>query len=218
MNPLQSGELPPFDSGEYPVVPRPGTRQGTMLAPTWVEAAALRRGLSADGESRLTVRPVGPGYRRARRAALSPDVLESPVLAVAGFGQPLAPSLRPGDVVVAGEVRADALTEGRVPGTLRLRSATAVAEALRRRGLTVHVCAVVSTDRLSDPSARDRLTMTSAVVADLDSAWLLARRRGDRPAACVRVVAPPGITRRRAALRVLTTVAAGLEEWAASIA
>ncbi|MCY1138107.1 hypothetical protein OWR29_08870 [Actinoplanes sp. Pm04-4] len=223
MNPLQMGDLPALDA-DYaeplaPPAPRPVAPLGTVLAPMRVEAAALRRGLA--GDERLRVWCAGAGLRRARRTAMEPDVLDSPALAVAGLGRALSPSLRPGDVVVASVVRADALTEGVVPPARWLPTASLLAAALRSRGLTVHTGVAISTDRLSGPAERARLAMTGALVADLESAWLLARC-GNRPAACVRVVArdarrhPAGLGGLRRALLNLSVVAAGLQEWAAA--
>jgi 4-hydroxy-3-methylbut-2-enyl diphosphate reductase len=190
-----------------------------------LEAAALRRGLDAVPLSgRGVVHRTGMGPRRARRAARTPRLTRSPALAVAGIAGGLMPELRPGDVVVASQVSADALTEGLVPPTLRLPAAPMLAAALRRHGLTVHIGPVVSTERLVDGLVRQRLAASGALVADIESAWLLASGY-DRPVACVRTVADTvesGLFRPRTlgqvwtALRALPAVSAGLAEWAAA--
>jgi 4-hydroxy-3-methylbut-2-enyl diphosphate reductase len=190
-----------------------------------LEAAALRRGLAAVPEDgRGILRRTGVGPRRARRAAQAVGLAGAPALAVAGIGGGLAPQLRPGEVVVASHVSADALTEGVVPATLRLPAAPMLAASLRRHGLTVHIGPVVSTERLVDGASRQRLAATGALIADIESAWLLAGT-AEAPAACVRVVADTvsdGLFRPRTlahiwtALRVLPAVSAALAEWAAA--
>ncbi|RKN36393.1 4-hydroxy-3-methylbut-2-enyl diphosphate reductase [Micromonospora musae] len=186
------------------------------------ELSALRRGLGdRDPLDRLTLRRTGIGPRRARSVAARRPAGTAPV-AVAGIGGALSPDLATGDVVVADVVRADPLAVDAPAGEVRMPDADLLAAALRRHGLRVHVGPVVSTDRLVDGAARERLAATGALVADLESAWLLAGCTG-RPTACVRVVADtaagslyrPAVLRRvRAALRVLPVVATGLTEWA----
>ncbi|MET7704680.1 4-hydroxy-3-methylbut-2-enyl diphosphate reductase [Micromonospora sp. NPDC005413] len=200
----------------------PDGPDGTLYAPMRLEAAALRRGLS-ERPGQLTLRRTGIGPRRARAAATDRLTATGPV-AVAGIGGGLASGLAPGDVVVASEVRADPLIPNGSQGVRRMPDAALLAAALRRRGLRVHVGPVVSTHRLVDGATRARLAATGALVADLESAWLLAGA-DDRPAACVRVVAdtaagplyrPATVRRVRTALRVLPEVAAALAEWAAA--
>ncbi|WP_213452314.1 4-hydroxy-3-methylbut-2-enyl diphosphate reductase [Rhizomonospora bruguierae] len=190
-----------------------------IYAPMRMETRALRAGLP-DGDGH--VHRTGVGARRARQAFRAGTV--PPVMAVAGMCGGLDPELRPGDVVVADEVRTDALTEGAIPATLHLPAAPLLAAALRRRGLTVHVGPMVSTDRLASGAQRERLAATGALAADLESAWVLSARPGAVPA-CVRVVADPApghvlrpitLAHIRRALRSLPPVAAGLAEWSAA--
>ncbi|MFE9191772.1 4-hydroxy-3-methylbut-2-enyl diphosphate reductase [Micromonospora sp. NPDC007208] len=193
---------------------------GMLYAPMRLEAAALRRGL--PDRPGLALRRTGVGPRRARSAVAGQHSGSGPV-AVAGIGGGLAHGLAPGDVVVASEVRADPLTPYGPPPVLRMPDAALLAAALRRRGLRVHVGPVVSTHRLADGATRARLAATGALIADLESAWLLAGVSA--PTACVRVVAdtaagalyrPSTVRRVRTALRVLPAVAAALAEWAAA--
>jgi 4-hydroxy-3-methylbut-2-en-1-yl diphosphate reductase len=212
------------------------TAQWALCTAMRVEEAALRRGLlgprgaapavtvpaSTAGPAR-TVHRTGVGAHRARQAASR--IAAAGAVAVAGVGGGLAPWLRPGDVVVADRVLTDPVATGR-PDSVDLPAAAMLASALRRRGLRVHVGAVVSTDRLVDGADRQRLAATGAVVADLESGWLLAGA-GGRPRACVRVVADPGsgglfrpatLGHLRRALRTLPEVGAALAEWGAATA
>lgn len=107
------------------------------------------------------------------RAVLPPGA--SPVVVV-GVGGGLVPALRPGDLVVADEVR-DA--DGAVP------CATGIAAALRARGLTVHIGPIWTADHLVDGPERTEL---DALAVDTESA-VLVRAAGDRPRAVVRAIA-----------------------------
>jgi 4-hydroxy-3-methylbut-2-enyl diphosphate reductase len=77
-------------------------RSLVVFAPLRVEAAAVRRGLRGGGA--LVIR-TGMGPDRARAAAKSPEHAEARALAVAGVCGAISPDLRPGDIVVATEVR-----------------------------------------------------------------------------------------------------------------
>jgi len=186
-----------------------------LFAPMRMEARALRRGLSPGAPLCRT----GRGLARAGRAAARHS--GAGALAVAGIAGGLTTALRPGDVVVATEVRrADRPDEPAVP----CPAAPMVAAALRRRGLTVHLGPVVTSRRLVDGPVRARLAATGALATDTESAALLAGAAG-RPVICVRVVAdvPPERLYRpltwkrvRAALRTLPKVAPVLVEWAAA--
>jgi hypothetical protein len=196
-----------------------------IYAPMGFEARALRAGLrTAEGSGRTggVVLRTGVGPRRARRAA---GIRPAPsVVAIAGLCGGLRPDLRPGDVVVADDVRVDALTAGANPAPIRLPAAPVLAAALRRHGLTVHTGTVISTDHLVSGADRDRLAVTGALAADLESVWLLSGRT-EAALACVRVIADPApggllrpatLAHLRTALRTLPAVAAGLVEWAAA--
>jgi len=185
-----------------------------LYAPMRMEAAAVRGGLPTELAG--VVRRTGVGARRAQQAARNGPAPEA--AAVAGVCGGLRADLRPGDVVVADEVRSLG------GSSVALPTAPLLAAALRRRGLTVHVGPVVSTDHLVSGAERQRLAATGALGVDLETAWLLAGR-GDAALACVRVVADPAsgallrpatLGHLRAGLRALPVVAAGLAEWAAA--
>ncbi|MFF5229667.1 4-hydroxy-3-methylbut-2-enyl diphosphate reductase [Dactylosporangium sp. NPDC000521] len=194
-----------------------------LCGPMRMEAAALRRALPGPAG---TVLHTGVGRRRSERATRSAAMTGAGALAVAGVGGGLDAALKPGDVVVATEVRAAPWVTGPQPATTVLPAAGMLAGTLRRQGLTVRTGPVVSTERLARGTTRDRLAATGALAVDLESAWLLAGpadRPTDRPAACVRVVADTGallqpgtLGQLRTALAALPAVAAGLDEWAAA--
>jgi 4-hydroxy-3-methylbut-2-enyl diphosphate reductase len=98
-----------------------------------IEARAVRRGLPAD----VTVRRTGMGPVAAGRAVL--PAFEA--LAVTGFGGALDDELRPGDVLVASEVRFD----GEV---LACPSAAFLMRELTLAGLRAYTGPLVTVDRL----------------------------------------------------------------------
>ena len=143
-----------------------------IVAPLRLEAWAVRG------------RRVGMGARE-----LPPG--EGPVV-IAGLCGALDPSLRPGDLVVAAEVRGDGEP---VPCD------TALAEALGAR-----VGPIVSIDRIAGREEKDALRKTGALAVDMES-YRLALSAGDRPVAVVRAVVD------RADRRLLDprTISAGIE-------
>jgi 4-hydroxy-3-methylbut-2-enyl diphosphate reductase len=184
----------------------PGAQAILLLAPRRSDARALRRGLSGQA----VVLHTGVGPRRSRKAA---QLITGQAVAVAGIGRALAERVHPGDVVVADQVRTDVLTEGMVPPTRLVPSAARLTALLREKGLTVHVGTVISTDNRVNDTVRDRLAMTRALIADRESAWLLATY-GKRPIACVRVAAHRTSLEWRRTSRTLRIISATLTEWA----
>jgi 4-hydroxy-3-methylbut-2-enyl diphosphate reductase len=122
-----------------------------LLAPLRVEAWAL--GASRTGMGARTA-PFGAG----------------PVV-IAGLCGAVHPSLRPGDLVVASELRGDG-----DPVACR----TDLAAALGAR-----VGPIVSHDHVAGPA--ERAALGDALAVDMESYWL-ARSAGDRPVAVVRAV------------------------------
>ncbi|RKS74473.1 phosphorylase superfamily protein [Actinomadura pelletieri DSM 43383] len=180
-----------------------------VCAALGVEARAVRRGLA-----RTPV--VVVGYR-ARRVDLLPDACAA--LVVVGFGGALDERLRPGDVLVADEIRGTGPGTG--PGSVPCAAPRLLAEELIRDGLSVQVGPLVTTDRVVRGAERARWAARGARVADMESA-VVAAHAGRRPVAAVRVVVDgpghpllhPGIVGRGlAARRVLARTGPALERW-----
>jgi 4-hydroxy-3-methylbut-2-enyl diphosphate reductase len=144
------------------------------------EYAAL---LSVGRETELERCGMGPA--RVRRWLPRLDALSPDTVAVAGVAGGLDPSLRPGDVVVATEIRDPS-------GRIALRGAAPLVAELRRRGLRVHTGPVVSTDHIVTHRAeREKLAATGAVAVDMESASIVravTERHRDVPIAVVRVI------------------------------
>jgi 4-hydroxy-3-methylbut-2-enyl diphosphate reductase len=142
------------------------------------------------------------------RAALSPAL---PV-AIAGVAHGLDPALRPGEVVVATEVRA---TDGS-PARL-LPAAPLVARDLRRLGLAVRCGPIVSSHTALTTPQRAAYAAAGAIAWDTESAWV-ARQVPDRPLSVVRAVVDTGrhesIQAQLRAVGSLLGVRPSLERWA----
>jgi 4-hydroxy-3-methylbut-2-enyl diphosphate reductase len=150
-----------------------------VVAALRTEYAALRRRVPG-----ATVERCGMGPERVRRwlprlAELDPDAL-----VVAGVAGGLDPSLRPGDVVVASEVRDE-------HGRILLRAASPLVAELRRMGLRVHTGPMVSRDNIVNGAQREKLAKTGALAVDMESAALVRAMGGAHerpPVAVVRVI------------------------------
>lgn len=184
-----------------------------IAAPMRIEALALR---GAVPGARLVRTGIGP--RRASAAATRlAGGGDGWALAIAGVCAGLDPRMRPGDVVVASEVRGP-------HGTVRCAGAGPLAAALDRRGLQAHLGPLVSVDHVVQGEERARLLATGAIAADMESAFLAGAVTDAVRLAVLRVVldAPgrelkrPGLAAAVArALRVLRRSAPALQEWSA---
>ena len=171
-----------------------------LLVPMAVEAAALRRTVPG-----ATVLRTGVGPARAAAAAVKASRLAGAAVAVGGFCGALTDDLRPGDIVVASEVR------GPYGQGVRCSSEPLVA-ALRERGLQrVFVGPVVSVDHVVRGAERAILAAGGALAVDMESAWLAPAAAG-RPFAVLRVVVD---TPAREVTRPLATLIAGIKAWRA---
>ncbi len=203
-------------------------RGAVICVPTRIERRALRRG----GLNETSVLLTGAGPKASRAAAREVALRSRSPVTVAGIAGGLDPALRPGDVVVATEVRhASKISTGPViadrgiPGDepIRCPAAPLLAATLRRAGLRVHLGPVISTDHVvARAEERELLAATGALAVDMESAWLVA----DQPdPVVIRVVAdvagapllrPATLGRLRTALSVLSRTVPALEAWAAA--
>ncbi|HSP72730.1 MAG TPA: hypothetical protein VLN26_10195 [Gaiellaceae bacterium] len=158
-----------------------------VVAPLRVEAWAVRG------------RRIGMGARTAPAG-------DGP-LVIAGLCGAIDPALRPGDLVVAGELRGDGEP---------LSCAADLAAALGAR-----VGPIVSLDHVASRAEKLALRETGALAVDMESYWL-ARSAGDRPVAVVRAVVdradrrlldPRTIPAGIAGLRALRRAAPCLGQW-----
>jgi 4-hydroxy-3-methylbut-2-enyl diphosphate reductase len=141
-----------------------------LFAPLRIEAFLARRGAPT-----ATVLRTGMGADRSRtavdRLGVPTDVAAWSVAAVLGFCGGLSAGQRPGDVVVASELRVVGEPDGRAP--LSLTSADAVADAMRAEGLRVSVGPLVSLPKVvRGDAARRRMAESGAIGADMESWWL----------------------------------------------
>jgi 4-hydroxy-3-methylbut-2-enyl diphosphate reductase len=161
----------------------------------------------------------GMGPERVRRwlprlAELAPEAL-----VVAGVAGGLDPSLRPGDVVVASEVRDE-------HGRIVLRAASPLVAELRRMGMRVHFGPMVSCDKIVTGQQREKLAKTGALAVDMESAAIV-RAMGPAverpPVAVVRVIVdtafmpvarPSTVAAGARALLTLRRLAPALRRWA----
>ncbi len=183
-----------------------------VCSPLRLEARAVRRGIGAGGDVRQT------GYGPAKSAEQAAWLRESPfgMLAIAGTGGGLTGDLSPGDLVVGTQVSG----AGKVASC---PSAPLLAGELRRAGLRARAGPITTVSRLARGAERERLAGTGALVADLESAQLLAAA-ADRPAVVVRAVSdtpqrplgPATLAGGLAALRSLRLAGPPLARWAAA--
>jgi 4-hydroxy-3-methylbut-2-enyl diphosphate reductase len=192
----------------------------TIAAPLRIEARTVGRGAPS-----ATVIRTGMGPARAYAAGRRLVGTNAAVL-VAGVAGGLRPDARPGQVVVATEVRTD---DGR--RSVPLPAAAAVASALRHAGHDVITGPVVCVPRLLSGGAhRSALVAAGAVAVEMESIWLLepllSAGMDPRHVAVVRVVAdtashhlvsPRTMTGGTTALRVLRSLGPALQSWAGAL-
>ena len=168
-----------------------------VITPMRIERAAVGRGLP----DALVVR-CGMGAARARAAALVTARLPAAAVAVAGFCGAVDDGLRPGDVVVAGEVRG--------PESVTPCASGPLVAALADLGIgRVRVGPVASVDRLVHGAQRGVLAGAGVLAVDMESAWLAPAAAG-RPFAVLRVVLD---TPSREIYLPWLTLVGGFEAW-----
>jgi 4-hydroxy-3-methylbut-2-en-1-yl diphosphate reductase len=176
----------------------------SVLVAERIEAEALGGHVIITGAGREQAFATG--------AALSATLAPGTPVAVSGAAHGVHPELRPGELVVATELRG---TDG-TPVRL-LPAAALVAADLRRLGLDVRCGPVVSSATNLSSEQVAELAASGAIAWDTDSAWL-ARSLGDHPMAVVRTVVDTGrdetMSVQLRALGSLLGVRASLERWA----
>jgi 4-hydroxy-3-methylbut-2-enyl diphosphate reductase len=176
-----------------------------------VERLALRGALSP-----VRVVSTGMGPHRVRRRT---SRLRGGALLTAGLAGGVGTGVEPGHVVVASEV---------VDGERRfpVPSAALLAGALRRRGLTVHVGPIASSDHVVSGDRRRNLAAQGFLAVDMESAEFAEIATG-RPFAVVRVVVDTAehpllrlgtVVRGTRALATLRRAAPALREWLDAVA
>jgi len=206
---------PQHAAGQPGQANQPGQPGLLVCAPLRLEARAVRRGLGGRG----TVRSTGYGPRRSAARVTELRGFSFGSLAIAGVGGGLTRDLRPGDLVVASEVRDESGTT-----VISCPSAPLLAGELRRSGLTVRVGPVVTVSHLARAGQRERLAASGALVADMESAQLVQAAAG-KPLAVIRAVSdtpdqpllrPGVVSGGLAALRSLRAAGPALARWAAA--
>jgi 4-hydroxy-3-methylbut-2-en-1-yl diphosphate reductase len=173
----------------------------TVCVPLAVERLALRGALPG-----CRVLGTGMGPRRAAAAARAAGLgtavsaangaaagnavgTAGSAVLVAGVAGGLDPSVRPGDLVVATEIRAVDARAGGIRATgmgaggiraaggavTPVPSAPLLAGAIRRLGLPVHLGPVASTPTVVTGAARARLAATGALAVEMEAAALAAQ-------------------------------------------
>ena len=179
-----------------------------LLAPMAVEAAALR--WASPG---VTVVRTGVGPERAAAAAAFAPRLPGRAVAVAGFCGALTGDLRPGDIVVATEVRGP---RGLSVACSSEPLVAALHAALGARGVErVLTGPVLSVDHVVRGAERATLAVggpsgaVAPLAVDMESFWLAPTAAG-RPFAVLRVVLD---TPAHEVGQALTMPIAGVKAW-----
>jgi 4-hydroxy-3-methylbut-2-enyl diphosphate reductase len=151
----------------------------------------------------------------SRFEALHPDAIGTLVpgtaVALTGVAQSLDPALRPGDLVVASELRA---TDGTPPRLLA--GAALVADDLRRQGLSVHLGPVVSVPTAPAAAESAFLAAGGSLAWDTESAGL-AGLLADHPLVIVYTIVetvPSGVETVPPSSGLSAAFRASLEHWA----
>jgi 4-hydroxy-3-methylbut-2-en-1-yl diphosphate reductase len=179
-----------------------------VVAPLRIEALAVG--------GRVTVAGMGRKRASAAGARLAADLATTgTAVALVGAAGGLDPTLRPGQLVVATEVRT---TEGDL--VRELPSAERIAHDLRQGGADVRTGPLVTAPRVVRGPARAALAGTGAMAVDMEAAWLAAHLDA-HPFAVVRSVSDTSergmVLGGMAALASLAGVRGSLERWAAAL-
>lgn len=183
-----------------------------ICAPMHVERRALR-GAAAP------VVHTGMGPVRSTRSAAR--LRDASAILVAGVAGGLDAAVRPGDVIVASEVRGPDSTA--IPSP----SAPLLAAELCRLGLTVHVGPIESRPSLATGAGRAALAAGGALAVDMESYWLVeAAHRAGLPIAVVRTISdtadapllrPTVVMHGARALRALRRAVPAIDAWTSAV-
>ncbi|MFI1916597.1 hypothetical protein [Nocardia sp. NPDC020380] len=182
------------------------SRSGIVCTPLLSERASLWGAVAV------------PVVRTGRGPKHRPSWPDSSPIAVVGVAGALNHTLRPGDLVVAQEIRSAATVLASPAGPL-------LHSALRRRGLRTTLGPVYSAEHVIDGADRARLGATGAIAVDTESAFLAAAAPIGQTAVLRAIVDTPAAPLLRPgtpwrgvlALRALRTAAAVLDEWSAAV-
>jgi 4-hydroxy-3-methylbut-2-enyl diphosphate reductase len=190
--------------------------RGTVNRLLVVSALRSERAALAGALPNATLVRTGMGRERVNRWLPALKSFDASAIVVAGVAGALDPALRPGDVVVASEVRDQ-------QGWSALRAAGPLMAALRSAGIRVHQGPVMSCDHVvGSPAERSRFAATGAIAVDMESAPLV-RAAGSTPVAVVRVIVdtdyqrltnPMTVVAGTRALWRLRSLAPSLQAWA----
>jgi len=190
----------------------PAEAPAVICAPLAVEHAALASALRP-----LPVLRTGKGQARSRASAARTELRDRP-LAIAGLAGAMTDGLRPGDLVVATELRTDPARSG---AERTIPAAPLVAGALARAGLPVRLGPIASTAKIVHGAARAAFAAAGVLAVDMESAQL-ATAAGEQPVLVVRAVVdtpahpllrPGTASRGLRALRNLRAAAPVLRQW-----
>jgi 4-hydroxy-3-methylbut-2-enyl diphosphate reductase len=190
-----------------------------ICTPLGIEARAIRRGLPAGPPDTVVVRTGFGARRSARRVDATPALIgRCDALAVAGFGGALDRTLRPGDVLVATEVRfGDRL--------LRCAAPELLAGELTHAGVRARTGPLLTAGHLVREAERRALARGGARAVDMEAGPLVAAATG-RPFTVVRaivdtpgrpLVSPCSVSGGLAARRALRRVGPALVRWSEAV-
>jgi 4-hydroxy-3-methylbut-2-enyl diphosphate reductase len=146
-------------------------RRVVVAAPMRLEAWLIRAGARGVALHRTGIGPRrGRAAGRALHALLGPDDL----VLVLGFGGGLQRGARPGEAVVAAELRGPR-GEG-----LRCAAAQPLVRELEAAGIAVRAGVVCSAERPVLGAARARLAASGALAVDMESYWLACELKGSQ--------------------------------------
>jgi 4-hydroxy-3-methylbut-2-enyl diphosphate reductase len=175
--------------------------------------------LAVRGASATAVH-TGMGPTRTERSAAG--LRDASAIVVAGVAGGVDPSVQPGDVVVATEVR------GPDGDAIASPSAPLLAGELSRVGLTVHIGPIESRATIVAGDARRRLVDGGALAVDMESYWFArAARDNGQPFVVVRAISdtaaapllhPAVVVNGTRALRALRSAVPAIDAWTSALA